>query len=131
MKNAFLLIIAAQCLWTMWSSWVSQSAVGDVEYFWSMFVAAALVDYYCIQVLTAMKWTNKAYKYFQALVALLSASLGLHLVGCIGYLGSSTFLLQLYDTTSVFLLIAELGVFIAYGSNIVRNRGVVRSRAGN
>jgi len=95
-----------------------------------VFILAALVDYYCIQLITAMKWTIRSHKYFVCLVTLLAASIGSHLVGCIGFWSNTPYLLQLYDTLAVFLLVAELGVFVIYGLDILRGRGVVRSGVG-
>lgn len=135
MRLAFLLIIAVQCVWSLWSGYINplhaSELIGNARYFWSIFVAAALIDYYCIQVLTAMPWSTRSYKYFKYLISLLAASIFLHTVGMVGFLGGSTLLLKLYDTTSVFLLIAELGIFVLYGMDLVRDRSIARSGVGN
>lgn len=135
MRNALLLIIASQCLWYIWgertNSLYMSDVIGNAEYFWSTFIFAALIDFFCIQIIVSLRWTAETSKYMSYLVALLAASVGSHLVGCIGFWTDSRVMLQVYDLTSVFLLIAELGIFVGYGLDTLYRRGVGHRRANS
>lgn len=122
---AILLVIGVELAWVPWSEYVNlahdnmsdatpeDAALANGLYFYGMFVTAALVDFFAVQVLISTLKKNNLYQ--MILILLFCTSLASHTLGMVAFFMDFEVVMQVYDYVGRGILALEAVVIITYG----------------